>query len=68
MKKNVGTIDKVVRILIAILIVVLFMAHIISGVAGIVLLVLAGILVLTSIISFCPIYFPFKLSTTAKKE
>jgi hypothetical protein len=68
MKKNVGLIDKVVRILIALVVVVLFFTHIISGVVGIILLVLAGILVLTSLFSFCPIYWPFGLSTAKKKE
>ncbi len=66
MKKNVGTIDKVIRILIAVLVVVLFLTHVISGTLGVVLLVLAGVLVLTSTISFCPIYFPFGLSSRKK--
>jgi hypothetical protein len=66
MKKNVGTIDKAIRILIAAIVAVLFFTHVISGTVGIILLVLAGILVLTSLISFCPIYFPFRLSTRKK--
>jgi hypothetical protein len=68
MKKNVGTIDKVIRILIAVVIAVLYFTHVISGVLGIVLLVLAAVFVLTSLISFCPIYFPFGLSTAKKEE
>jgi hypothetical protein len=68
MKKNVGTIDKVIRILIALLLIVLFFTHVVTGIAGIILLVLAGILILTSIISFCPAYYPFKLNTTKKTE
>ncbi len=68
MKKNMGSIDKVVRILIAALILVLFFTHVISGVLAIVLLVIAGIFILTSIISFCPIYLPFGINTGKKKE
>lgn len=63
MEKNVGTVDKVIRILIAVVMVVLFFTHVITGTLGIILLVLSGVLVLTSIISFCPIYWPFGLST-----
>lgn len=68
MKKNMGTIDKVIRILVALVIVILFSTNVISGVLGIILLVLAGIFVLTSVISFCPLYMPFGISTCKKKE
>ena len=63
-----GTLDKVIRILVAIVIAVLFFTKIISGVLGIVLIAVAAIFVLTSVISFCPIYFPFKISTAKKQE
>jgi hypothetical protein len=67
MKKNMGTIDKAVRILIAVVIGILFFANVISGTLGIVLVALAVIFVLTSLISFCPLYLPFGLSTNKKK-
>jgi hypothetical protein len=67
MKKNIGTIDKVVRILIAVAVAVLYFTHIISGSLGIVLLILAGVLVLTSLVGICPIYLPFGLSTMKKE-
>ncbi|MCR9174150.1 MAG: DUF2892 domain-containing protein [bacterium] len=56
MKTNVGTIDKVVRVLIAVVAVILFFTGITEGALGISLMVVGGILALTSIISFCPIY------------
>jgi hypothetical protein len=68
MKKNMGTIDKVVRILIAVVFGVLYFTNVISGVLGIILLILAVIFVLTSLISFCPLYLPFGISTAKKKE
>jgi hypothetical protein len=68
MKKNMGSADKVVRILIALLIVVLFAADVISGVLGIVLLVFAGIFMLTSLIGSCPLYGPLGINTSKKKE
>lgn len=66
MKKNLGVIDKVVRILIAVVLVVLYFTHTITGTFGIILLILSGILVLTSIIGICPLYVPFGLSTGRK--
>lgn len=67
MKKNVGSVDKIFRVILAALVAILYFTGILSGTVGIVLLVLAVILVLTSMISFCPIYFPFGLSTAKKK-
>lgn len=63
MKKNMGMIDRVVRTVIAIAVGVLYYMNIIQGTLGIVLLVLAVVFLLTSIISFCPLYLPLKLST-----
>jgi len=67
MKKNMGTIDKVIRILVAVVFVVLYFTHVVSGTLGIILLVLAGVFVLTSLVSFCPLYLPFGLSTRKKE-
>lgn len=68
MKKNMGSLDKILRIIVALVLVVLYFTNVISGVLGIVLLVVAGIFVLTSLISFCPLYLPFGISTCKKKE
>ncbi len=62
-----GTIDKAIRILAAIVIATLFFADIISGTMATVLLVIAAIFILTSFVSFCPLYWPFKISTLKKK-
>jgi uncharacterized membrane protein len=67
MKKNMGTIDKAIRILFAVVVVVLFLTHVISGVLAIVLLALSAIFVVTSLLSFCPLYLPFGLSTRKKE-
>lgn len=68
MKSNIGKLDKIVRILAAVTIAVLYITHQISGLAAIVLLLLAGVLILTSIIGFCPLYFPLGLSTKEKEQ
>ena len=67
MKKNMGTIDKVIRILVAVVIAVLYFVHVLSGTLAIVLLVLAGIFILTSFISFCPLYTLVGINTGKKK-
>ena len=66
MKKNMGTIDKVIRILVAVVVVILYFTHVISGVLAIVLLALSAIFVITSLISFCPLYLPFGINTGKK--
>lgn len=63
-----GTADKTIRLIIAAIIVILFFTNIISGTLGIVLLVLAGVFVLTSFISFCPLYKIVGCSTCQVKE
>jgi len=67
MKKNMGMIDRAFRIIVAIVISVLFYMGVISGTLGIVLLVLGGVFLLTSFVSFCPLYTLIGLST-AKKD
>ncbi len=67
MKKNMGSTDKTIRIILALLIAVLYFTGVIPGTLGIVLMVFAGIFVLTSFMSFCPLYAPFGISTLKKK-
>ena len=68
MKKNMGTADRIIRVIIAAIIATLFFTDIVTGTPGIVLLVVAGIFVLTSLVGFCPLYAPFGLKTCARKE
>jgi hypothetical protein len=67
MKKNMGSTDKIIRILIAIVIGVLYYTGTISGTTALVLGIFAVIFVLTSLISFCPLYLPLGISTCKKK-
>ena len=68
MKKNMGTTDKAIRVLIAAVIAILYFTNTIGGTLGIVLLVLAGVFLLTSFISFCPLYAPFGINTCKTKN
>jgi hypothetical protein len=56
MKKNMSSADRVIRVILAIIMVALYFTGTVTGTLGIVLVVLAGVFVLTSLISFCPIY------------
>jgi len=66
MKANMGSADRIVRIILAVVMAVLYFQGIVAGTLGIVLVVAAVIFALTSIISFCPLYAPFSLSTKKK--
>ncbi len=68
MKKNMGSIDRILRIVVAAIIAVLYFMKVIDGTLAIILLALAGIFVLTSLISVCPLYLPFGISTKGKEE
>ncbi|MGZ0016569.1 YgaP family membrane protein [Yeosuana sp. AK3] len=67
MKKNVGSADKGIRIVLALVIAALYYFNVIEGTLAYVLMAFSLILLLTSFISFCPLYAPFGLSTCKKK-
>ena len=66
MKKNMGTIDRIIRILLAIVVIILYITGSITGFAAIILGILAIVFIITSMIGFCPLYLPFKISTIKK--
>jgi hypothetical protein len=68
MKKNMGTIDKVIRVLVAVVVLILYFTHVITGTLAVVLLVLAAVFVATSFIGFCPLYVPFGFNTLKKTQ
>jgi hypothetical protein len=67
-KKNMGTIDRVVRFLVAVLIAILYFTDQISGIAAIILGLFAVVFLITSFMSSCPLYMPFKFSTIKKNN
>ncbi|MEX1190299.1 MAG: DUF2892 domain-containing protein [Bacteroidia bacterium] len=67
MKSNVGNTDKAVRISMAILLAALYFTGTISGIIGVIALVVAGVFVLTSLVGFCPLYAIFGMSTCPRK-
>jgi hypothetical protein len=68
MKKNMGNTDRVIRTLLAGLFGVLFFSGVVSGVFGIILLILAVVFLLTSLVGFCPLYVPLGISTCRAED
>lgn len=68
MKKNMGTIDKIIRIAVAVIIAVLYFTGQITGTAAIILGVVAIAFIATSLIGWCPSYVPFGISTCKSDE
>lgn len=68
MKANMGTIDRVMRIIAAVVIAALYFTNVIEGTLAIVLMVIAAVFVLTSFVSFCPLYVPLGISTKRKEN
>ena len=68
MKKNMGSTDKIIRLLVAAVAAGLFFTGTVAGTPGYVLLAVAGIFTLTSLVSFCPIYAIFGLSTCPVRD
>jgi hypothetical protein len=67
MKKNMGTVDRAIRVILAIVFVMLYFTNTVTGVFGIILLVFAAIFVLTSFVGSCPLYSLFGFSTCESK-
>jgi hypothetical protein len=68
MKRNMGTADRVIRVLVAVVVAGAWYTGRISGTLAIVLLVFAAVFILTSFIGVCPAYLPFGLSTRGKAD
>lgn len=68
MNKNIGTTDRVIRILLAAVVAILYFTEVISGTTAIILGILGLMFLLTSLMSFCPLYLPFKISTMKKQS
>jgi len=63
-----GAADRLIRLVVAAVIVILYFTQVITGTLAVILLIFAGIFVITSLVSFCPLYLPFGLNTGKKKS
>jgi hypothetical protein len=68
MKKNMGGTDRILRIVLAVVFAVLYFTGTVGGTIGLVLLILGAVFLATSLISFCPLYLPFGISTCKAKK
>lgn len=68
MKANMGSTDRIIRVVIAILFLALYLTNIISGTIGIVLIAVSAIFLITSFVNFCPLYAVLGISTLKKKK
>jgi hypothetical protein len=66
MKRNMGIVDRIVRVVFAAVVAVLFFLHQLSPVAAIVLGILAVVFLATAVVGSCPLYLPFGISTKRK--
>lgn len=68
MKKNIGSIDKIIRFILAAVFITMYATGLVTGTLGIVLLVLSGIFIVTASINFCPIWAAFGIKTLQGKQ
>jgi hypothetical protein len=68
MKKNMGSVDKIVRLLLAAVFAYLYFSGTVTGTVGLVLVVLGAVFALTSLVSFCPIYAMLGINTCPVKK
>jgi hypothetical protein len=68
MKKNMGSADRIIRTIIAAIVLALYFTNVITGTLALVLIVLAGVFLLTSFVSFCPLYALFGLNSCPVKK
>lgn len=68
MKKNMGSTDRVIRIVLAVVFSVLYFTKTVTGTTGLVLLVLGGVFLATSLVSFCPLYRLFGINTCGTRQ
>ncbi|VBB45806.1 conserved hypothetical protein [uncultured Paludibacter sp.] len=68
MTKNMGQTDRIIRTIVAVVLIILFFTKVVTGTLGIILLILAIVFLITSVISFCPLYKPFGIKTTCEKK
>jgi hypothetical protein len=68
MKQNVGGADRLVRLMVAAVFAYLYFSATVTGIVGLVLVILAGVFFLTSLIGYCPLYSIFGINTCPSKR
>lgn len=68
MKTNMGNTDRIIRVILALVFAALYFTGIVTGTWGTVLVVLGGVFLATSVISFCPLYSIFGINSCGRKK
>lgn len=68
MRKNMSSADRMIRLIISAILIGLYFTNVVTGTVGIILLVLSGVFILTSILSYCPLYSIVGISTCPVKK
>ncbi|MBX2895124.1 MAG: DUF2892 domain-containing protein [Cyclobacteriaceae bacterium] len=68
MKKNMGNADRIIRVALALIFAVLYFTDVVTGTPGLLLVIAGGVFLLTSLVSFCPLYTLFGIRTCSLKE
>jgi hypothetical protein len=68
MNKNMGSADRIIRIALALVFTTLYFTNTVTGTVGLILLIVGGVFVLTSLVSFCPLYTLLGIKTCAVKK
>jgi hypothetical protein len=68
MKKNIGNLDRIVRIILAVVFAALYFMQVITGTVGLILLIAGGVLLATALVDFCPLYKIFGINTIPPEE
>jgi hypothetical protein len=66
--KNLGKVDRIIRLVVAIGLIILYATNILTGIWGIVAMIAAGIFIITSLVSFCPLYAIFGINSCPVKK
>lgn len=68
MNKNMGNLDKTIRLVVAVVVIVLCLTRLVTGTLADILLIVAAVLIVTSLVGFCPLYVAFRINTAKKKQ
>lgn len=66
MKKNIGSVDRIIRLVLAVVFALLYFSGTVTGTLGLVLVILGVVFAFTALVSWCPLYLPFGISTCKK--
>lgn len=68
MTANIGTIDRALRFLVALVVIILLVTRTVNGALAVVLGIIGAALLITAFVRYCPLYPVLKISTLKKPK